>query len=142
METTVGSRVKALRKQKGLTQGELGDKLGTSAMTISSIENDQRESHELLGELAAFFKVSDSWLINGEGAGPKNIVVPIRKGQQENPWKDEAYQRLKEENQRLWKIVEHLTGGKAANFLDALTDTASALVIPISGKQAQVGAQA
>lgn len=39
---TIGQMIKMLRKEKGLTQKELGDKIGVSAVTITRYENEQR----------------------------------------------------------------------------------------------------
>ena len=142
----VGQRIKALRKQKGVSQSELGDKLGVAFSTISAIENGRSEAPETISAIADFFKVSKAWLINGEGDAPKGVVIPIRKDVDENPWKDAAYLQLKAENERLWKIVENITGGKAANFLKALSQarvTGKVVrMIPATETGAQLGAQA
>lgn len=39
---TIGQMIKMLRKEKELTQKELGDKIGVSAVTITRYENEQR----------------------------------------------------------------------------------------------------
>ena len=151
METT-GARVKALRKLHNLKQDELGDKLGgLSYSQISAIESDRSAPVDTLNAIAKLFKVSAEWLINGTGEKPKGIVIPIRKELGESPWKDEAYQRMKEEivslrenNTMLLKIIAQVTGGKAANFLKASTKAGVAKVISIyaDNKSAQVGVNA
>lgn len=43
MNETIGNTIRALRKSKRLSQGELGEKLGYSARTISDWENGNTE---------------------------------------------------------------------------------------------------
>lgn len=54
-----GNIIKQLRKEAGLTQGELGKKLGVVKQTISSWENNVSEPNsETLSELSKLFGVS------------------------------------------------------------------------------------
>ena len=53
-QQTIGQRVKAVRNQLGLTQGELGEKMGTSRVTINNIERSlQKTPIDFLIKLAA-----------------------------------------------------------------------------------------
>ena len=57
-------RVKKLRKQRKLSQQELGDKLGLKQTTISGIESGARTTTiEKLILLAKFFDVSTDYLL-------------------------------------------------------------------------------
>lgn len=59
-----GQRLKNLRKEAGLTQAELSEKLGISRSSESMYEHgDRRPSFELLDQIADFFDVDFSYLL-------------------------------------------------------------------------------
>lgn len=59
----VENRIKTLRKEKGLTQQELADRLGTSKSAISMYEKgNRRPSFEIADALSDFFGVSIGYL--------------------------------------------------------------------------------
>ena len=61
---TIGIKIKELRIEKGLSQRELGEKLGFSNQTISFWESGKREpSLDYVKQLADFFKVSADFLL-------------------------------------------------------------------------------
>jgi len=61
---TIGIKIKELRIEKGLSQRELGEKLGFSNQTISAWEAGKREpSLDYVKQLADFFKVSADFLL-------------------------------------------------------------------------------
>ena len=62
---TQGKRIKELRKNKGLTQTELGEMLGLNYGAISAMENDRHGTGEHLKELCRIFEVSADYIING-----------------------------------------------------------------------------
>lgn len=60
----VGERLKELRKDKGLTQGDLAKVLGVKRTTVSAWENEtSAPSDELKVELAKYFNVSLDYLM-------------------------------------------------------------------------------
>lgn len=62
--TTIGTRLKSLRLEKGDSQGDLGDVIGLSANTISQYENAiSKPNVSLLGKFALYFKVSTDYLL-------------------------------------------------------------------------------
>ena len=64
---TLGKRIAALRKEKGMTQEELAEKLGVSPQAISKWENEQScPDISLLPRLAAIFGVTTDLLLTGE----------------------------------------------------------------------------
>ena len=64
---TLGKRIAALRKEKGMTQEELAEKLGVSPQAISKWENGQScPDISLLPRLAAIFGVTTDLLLTGE----------------------------------------------------------------------------
>lgn len=78
METTLGKRIGMLRRQKGLKQEELADKLGVSPQAVSKWENDQTcPDISLLPELAKILEVSVDELLSGkQESAPVVQIVP------------------------------------------------------------------
>ena len=66
MNTTLGKRIAALRREKALTQEELAEKLGVSPQAISKWENDQTcPDISLLPLLANLFDITVDELLTG-----------------------------------------------------------------------------
>lgn len=64
---TLGERIRALRKQKDMSQTDLAKELGVSVQFISFMESDKKgPSHETLLKLASFFNVTTDFLLTGE----------------------------------------------------------------------------
>lgn len=62
-----GSRLKALRLQKKLTQAELANKLGVTKSVISAYETGLRmPSYDILIQISRIFKVSTDFLLGVE----------------------------------------------------------------------------
>ena len=62
---TIGEAIRDARKKAGLTQKQLSDKLGVSAVNISQLENDMREPKlETLGKIALALNTSVAEMIN------------------------------------------------------------------------------
>ena len=63
-------KLKTLRQQAGMTQRQLGERIGTTKATISYYELSERTpSPEMLIKLAAVFHVSTDFLLGVETAG-------------------------------------------------------------------------
>ncbi len=61
---SLGEKLRALREEKGLTQGELGKALHMTQRKISYLENDRFEPNlQDLRELCLFFRVSADALL-------------------------------------------------------------------------------
>jgi transcriptional regulator with XRE-family HTH domain len=78
MNTTLGKRIAALRREKGLKQDELAEKLGVSAQAVSKWENDQTcPDISLLPLLSKTLGVSVDELLSGkQESAPAVQVVP------------------------------------------------------------------
>ncbi len=78
MNTTLGKRIAALRREKGLKQDELAEKLGVSAQAVSKWENDQTcPDISLLPSLAKTLGVSVDELLSGKQENaPAVQIVP------------------------------------------------------------------
>ena len=67
MNTTIGSRIAALRKAKNLKQEELAEMLGVSGQAVSKWENDQNcPDISLLPQLARILGVTVDELLSGQ----------------------------------------------------------------------------
>ncbi len=65
---TINERVKDVRKAKGLTMEQFGDRLGVTKATISRIESGSNALTEsMLKSVVREFRVSEDWLRTGEG---------------------------------------------------------------------------
>lgn len=64
----VGFRILALRKESGLMQQELAQKLGIDRTTLSKIENGENAPTTIvLIKLMKLFSISVDWLLTGSG---------------------------------------------------------------------------
>ena len=76
MEMTLGKRIAALRRQKGMTQEELAEKLGVSAQAVSKWENELScPDIMLLPTLARLLHVTVDALLTGEDI-PETQLIP------------------------------------------------------------------
>lgn len=65
---TIGARIKAIRKQYGLTQEELGNLLGVQNAAISKMETDRViPTDASIKLICATYHVNYLWLTQGEG---------------------------------------------------------------------------
>ena len=78
MENTLGKRLAALRREKGMKQDELSELLGVTPQAISKWENDQTcPDISLLPSLAKIFGISVDELLSGKKEeAPKVRIVP------------------------------------------------------------------
>lgn len=77
METTLGKRIAALRRDKGLKQEELARQLGVTPQAVSKWENDQTcPDITLLPHLARILGVSVDELLSGKALEPAVKVLP------------------------------------------------------------------
>ena len=78
MNTTLGKRIAALRREKGLKQDELAEELGVSAQAVSKWENDQTcPDISLLPSLSKTLGVSVDELLSGkQESAPIVQVLP------------------------------------------------------------------
>lgn len=65
---TENERVREIRKVKGLTMRQFGEKIGVVGSTISDIENGRRNlNRQNLLAICREFRVNEDWLRTGEG---------------------------------------------------------------------------
>ena len=66
---TENERVREVRRAKGLTMRQFGDKIGVGGSTISDIENGRRSlNRQNLLAICREFNVNEDWLRTGEGS--------------------------------------------------------------------------
>lgn len=77
MEESLGQRIARLRKSKGLTQEELGDKVGISSQAVSKWETDASVPDiMLLVKIANIFDITVDELLGNERIRETPKVVP------------------------------------------------------------------
>ena len=80
MDNTIGKRISALRREKGLKQEDIAQALGVSSQAVSKWENDQAcPDISLLPKLARLLSVSVDTLLSGEEEKPAAELVPEQK---------------------------------------------------------------
>lgn len=80
MENTLGRRIAALRKQQGLTQDELAEKLGLSSQAVSKWENELScPDIMLLPQLAEILHVTVDELLSGAPAPETRLSTDTKK---------------------------------------------------------------
>ena len=101
-----GNFIKELRKEKGITQKELGEKLNITDKAISKWERGLSfPDITMLNLLAEFFEVDVSELLNGEKGNKKDI--DIEKVVNEAI---EKYKNLEEKRKFKIKRIKKITG--------------------------------
>ncbi|MFP1915056.1 LexA family transcriptional regulator [Lonsdalea quercina] len=91
---TLGQRVRKLRKERRLTQGQLGKAVGVSDVTVGYWERDLNvPGGKSLSTLANYFGVSEGYLLYGKESGsnvepsiPGGLRVPIINYVQAGNW--------------------------------------------------------
>jgi transcriptional regulator with XRE-family HTH domain len=124
--SNIGGRVKALRKQKGITQQDLGSAVGLTYGAISAIEKGHSENPDTLDAIATYFKVDPLWLRTGEGTAPKGLIIATdnKLKSEDNPWKDALVKQQKEQIDNLLDTIaflKTLIPRPAQNFLKPLS---------------------
>ncbi len=98
MENSLGKRIAALRKEKGLTQEALASRMNVSAQAVSKWENDQNcPDVAALPKLAKLLDTTVDALLSGEEPAPVVQIVPE--------------ERRKDINDMMLRIVVDSNGG-------------------------------
>jgi len=75
----LGTRIKALRLEKCMTQSEVAQRVGVTKAMISSYELEQHSpSYEVLVKLAALFKVTTDYLLGVEKVAANYVGLSDR----------------------------------------------------------------
>ncbi len=108
MKQTINERVKLLRTYLNQTQQEFSSLVGLTNTQLSRIENGEGTPQRgTIQQIIDNTGVDKDWFIEGKGA--LKIVAVSHKSQTDNaPWKEEAYQSLKETNAYLQSVINRL----------------------------------
>jgi len=64
----LGARIRKIRKEKDLTQSELGKRIGIKSNSVSLIESgDRNASEQVILSICREFNVNEIWLRTGDG---------------------------------------------------------------------------
>lgn len=84
----LGLRVKEAREYRGLTQGQLADKIGWTQQALSTMENRDSKKSAYAVQIAKALDIDINWLMTGNGEmlakpksqTPKNLIkyVPVK----------------------------------------------------------------
>ena len=78
-ENVLGAKLKKLRKEKGITQDKLSEKIGLSSRYIGKTEAGMlKPSMETFRKLANFFQVPVEYLVSESEGSNSLATVPIR----------------------------------------------------------------
>lgn len=84
MNETIGNRIQKFRKEKGLTQEELAEKLGVSSQAVSKWENDAScPDISLLPQLCRILGITTDELLSGKTETVTLVPAAQRKGLEE-----------------------------------------------------------
>ena len=109
------NRIKELRKQKKLTQGELGEKLGVHQMTISRYEKSEMQlPFEAMAKLCELFDCTSDYLLGLSDVNAKSPAVSGGAG--DIP---EEFKRLQEANE-LYLQLDDIGRAQADAYLKFL----------------------
>jgi transcriptional regulator with XRE-family HTH domain len=120
MKNALNKRIMLLKSERRLTEAQFCTKAGISTGTFSNIRLDKDVSGKTLESIIKAFNVNEDWLYTGKGE-MYNKAVEEAPG--DTPWRDEAYQSMKQENSRLWEMVNKFMNGEI-NFLLPASETA------------------
>lgn len=145
MEKTVGQRIMEVRTHFGHNQDVFSDKIGITQAALSRLEsNAASPKSKTIHSICKAFNVRFNFLMNGEGE-----MLEVESSDLSGNWKEEAFTAVKSERDllkgelnRVWGIVQHLTGGKAPDFLKAIKGTGLFYHLPKRGFNKSLIAQA
>ncbi|WP_066018550.1 helix-turn-helix transcriptional regulator [Endozoicomonas atrinae] len=140
--STLGARLKSVRKERGISQAKLAEAVGSRQSSINDIESGRNKSSTYLVKIAEFLNVDPSWLETGHGeirgvgvevvkqGAPlplfdwKTIVEIARDGRFNKPPLDVLYRCPIKHSEKAYTTVlhQHLEGIAKGSvlFLDAV----------------------
>jgi transcriptional regulator with XRE-family HTH domain len=105
MDQTLGKRISAHRKQLGLTQDQLAEKLGVTAQAVSKWENDQScPDISMLPKLAEIFGTSIDELLGREPQQTVHTATIVSEEDDDSYNDDQNTWEFKFDNSRRWGI--------------------------------------
>ncbi|RQW65988.1 XRE family transcriptional regulator [Listeria sp. SHR_NRA_18] len=112
-------RLKDLRKKKGITQAQLGEKVNVTNVSISGYENGNRfPDTETLEELASYFEVSTDYLLgrtdtpNIEEKKKYNSIDDIVKDKELHQWLFDLLDKNPDSLENIKQLFESINNDK------------------------------
>jgi len=111
----IADRLKALRRELGLSQTEFGEKLGLTRNAVNNAENGRAEVSEILiRSVVREFGISETWLRTGEGDMyvPRTRLEEITSrigamaGEEPNPFREKLILALLRIPPDRWPLIE------------------------------------
>jgi transcriptional regulator with XRE-family HTH domain len=73
MDNSIGFRIRKIRSEKKLTQGEFSDMVGAKQANLSHIENrGSKITIDILNKIISNFDIDANWLLTGKGEMHRN----------------------------------------------------------------------
>ncbi len=126
MKSTVNTRITLLKTKLNLGNDEFSYQAGISPGTYWSISNGGNVAPKTIKKICEAFNVNAEWMLSEKG---EMFLPEPEKRIGINPWKEEAYVVIKEENsrlakeiERLWVMIDNFSNGKV-NFLTVLKES-------------------
>ncbi|CAM3779325.1 helix-turn-helix domain-containing protein [Alkalicoccus chagannorensis] len=97
-----GQRLKRLRKERNLTQQQLGEKIFVSKVSISGYESGERTPDtDNLGKLADFFEVTTDYLMGRTDDPQGNLNISFSRGKDQDMSEEELQEAID-----IWKAIK------------------------------------
>lgn len=108
---TLGKRIAALRKEKGMTQEQLAEKVGVSAQAVSKWENDiSCPDITLLPLLGELFGVSVDELLGVKPVEPHVVIINKEDASDDKEKKGFQFEWNKNSRSRSWQTIAFCIG--------------------------------
>lgn len=108
MKHTVNQRIKLLRTELGLSQTQFAVECKLSLPAISRMEtSDTEPTEKAIRAICKAFNSNEVWLKTEKG--DMFLEGGVKTNEPQNPWQDEAYKQVKEENLTLRQQLDKLT---------------------------------
>lgn len=120
MKQTENQRIKAFREALLLTQTQFAKCLDSSGSTVAKIEGGAEATEKFISKLSTALNANAEWIKTNKGqmfiSGTLQENIELAKlflknngTVAANPWQDEAYKQVKEENLTLRQQLDKLT---------------------------------
>jgi len=142
---TIAERIVKLRTAYGLSQNQFALRAGLTRIGIRNLEESKalKPQFETVAAISNTYGTTPEWITNGVGEmlpnGKALLITPGSDTKGNYYWKDEAYNLMKHraesaemQLQRVWAIVNHVTGGKLPGFRKATEFAGFPLLWPIT----------
>jgi transcriptional regulator with XRE-family HTH domain len=107
----------------GRNQSDFANDLDLSMSMVSKIETGEKEvSPKIIEKIITKYQVPEDWLVSGKGE--MKFIKPI--SAHSDPWKDEAYQEVKAERNRLLDDIQffkEIIRNSGGGFLNPVRNT-------------------